>query len=413
MAEDESLSPAIYGLELPSRALCARIAETDEIHFLAATQSVTSENQIHLLTYNDENSELDKFVYSHPAGEVWDITASPFNRDLIATIHSHLEGGRQKFSASLWTLPDDQETLTEGLSGADDSHVASPRNRKSSFNTAVTKLSDFSELEGRLSAVCWDPKEGSNAIVCVDESTVKLYKLDNDVSMLTPCNVIPTGEKNTSVNAVFNPHLGLIDCIVVGEAASGLDFRVSKPVFSISRPHSLTTRDVDFNPNKPYHVATAGDDCRVKFWDIRQLTTPLITRRDHTHWVWGVQYNPNHDQLVVSCSSDSNVALSRLASIASDPIPILDEDLQDASPKPPQPDELIMTYDVHEDSVYKVQWSSANSWVLSSLSYDGRLLSFTCLTLTCLTQKHSKFCCKFTTNYPNMNNIQDIVERFS
>ncbi|KAI6655018.1 Protein TSSC1 [Oopsacas minuta] len=374
MAEDESFSPAIHGLEFPSRALCARLAETDEIHFLAATQSVTSENQIHLLTYNDENSELDKYIYAHPAGEVWDIKSSPFKKDIISSVYSRIEGGKQRFFASLWTLPDEQATLTEGLSDADDSRGVSPRNRKSSVNTAVTKLCNIEGLEGRVSVVCWDPKEGSNAIICIDESTVKLYKLDNDISQLISCNTIPTEEKkHINVNAVFNPHLGLIDCITSGEAVTGLDFRVSKPVFSISRPHSLTTRDVDFNPNKPYHIATGGDDCQVKFWDIRQLTNPLITRKDHTHWVWGVQYNPNHDQLVISCSSDSNVALSRLTSIASDPIPILDEDFQDTPAKPPQPDELIMTYDVHEDSVYKIQWSSANSWVFASLSYDGRL----------------------------------------
>ena len=375
MAQDESLSPAIHGLELPARALCARLAETDEIHFIAATQSVTSENQIHLLTYNDEDNELDKYIYSHPAGEVWDIKTSPFNRDLVATVYSRILEGKQIFSASLWTLPDEQETLTEAqLSEGDETHGATARDRKLSLNTAVTKLCDFRELEGRVSVVSWDAKEGSSAIVCVDEAMAKLYKLDNEISELTPCGTILTAEKkHTSVNAVFNPHLGLVDCILSGENVTGIDFRVSKPVFSIPRPHSLTTRDADFNPNKPYYIATGGDDCQVKFWDIRHLGSPLITRRDHTHWIWGVQFNPNHDQLVVSCSSDSNVSLARLSSIASDPIPIIDEDLQDTVVKPPQPDELIVTYDVHEDSVYKVQWSSANSWVFASLSYDGRL----------------------------------------
>ena len=372
---DESLSPAIHGLELPSRALCARLAEADEVHFIAATQSVTSENQIHLLTYNDENNELEKYIYSHPAGEVWDIKSSPFNRDLMATVHSRIEGGKQRFSASLWTFPDDQETLTEAqLTEGDELDGATARGRKLSLNTAVTGVANFRELEGRVSVVCWDPKEGSSAVICVDESTAKLYKLDNDVSELTPCSTIHTAEhKHTSVNAVFNPHLGLVDCIMSGEAVTGLDFRLPKPVFSILRPHSLTTRDVDFNPNKPYHIATGGDDCQIKFWDIRNYGSPLVTRRDHTHWIWGVQFNPNHDQLVVSCSSDSNVSLARLTSIASDPIPIIDEELQDTAIKPLQPDELIVTYDVHEDSVYKVQWSSANSWVFASLSYDGRL----------------------------------------
>ena len=40
---------------------------------------------------------------------------------------------------------------------------------------------------------------------------------------------------------------------------------------------------------------------------------------------------------------------------------------------PPQ-DGVIATYEEHEDSVYAVDWSSADPWVFASLSYDGRLV---------------------------------------
>lgn len=35
---------------------------------------------------------------------------------------------------------------------------------------------------------------------------------------------------------------------------------------------------------------------------------------------------------------------------------------------------MITAYEEHEDSVYSVAWSSADSWTFASLSYDGRLL---------------------------------------
>lgn len=43
-------------------------------------------------------------------------------------------------------------------------------------------------------------------------------------------------------------------------------------------------RDLDFNPNKQYYLASCGDDCKVKFWDIRNVTEPVKTLEEHSHW---------------------------------------------------------------------------------------------------------------------------------
>ena len=53
---------------------------------------------------------------------------------------------------------------------------------------------------------------------------------------------------------------------------------------------------------------------------------PLLIRQDHSHWVWSVQFNLFHDQLVLTSSSDSQVILSRVASIASEPLQPLEEE---------------------------------------------------------------------------------------
>lgn len=44
------------------------------------------------------------------------------------------------------------------------------------------------------------------------------------------------------------------------------------------------------------------------------------------HRVWSVQFNLFHDQLVLTASSDSQVLLTRVASIASDPLQNLEDD---------------------------------------------------------------------------------------
>jgi WD40 repeat protein len=62
-------------------------------------------------------------------------------------------------------------------------------------------------------------------------------------------------------------------------------------------------RDVDYNPNKPLTLATTGDDRKVKFWDLRNLSSPVRTLLGHTHWAWCGKYNPFHDQLFLRLES--------------------------------------------------------------------------------------------------------------
>lgn len=98
-------------------------------------------------------------------------------------------------------------------------------------------------------------------------------------------------------------------------------------------------RDLDYNPNKLYLIATGGDDCYVKFWyvlyplltregltpscpirDTRKSQEPLKVVKGHSHWVWNVEYNRFRDQLVLSSSTDSSVNLWKIATLSSDPL---------------------------------------------------------------------------------------------
>ena len=63
-------APLIYGLELPARCLCAQVADTNNTRYLVATQSLRQENQIHLVTFDDENNHLEKTIFAHTSGEV-------------------------------------------------------------------------------------------------------------------------------------------------------------------------------------------------------------------------------------------------------------------------------------------------------------------------------------------------------
>ncbi|KAJ8789961.1 hypothetical protein J1605_021659 [Eschrichtius robustus] len=109
-------------------------------------------------------------------------------------------------------------------------------------------------------------------------------------------------------------------------------------IYCIESAHGQLVRDLDFNPNKQYYLASCGDDCRVKFWDTRNVTEPVRTLEEHSHWVWSVRYNHSHDQLVLTGSSDGRVVLSNMASISSEPFGHLvdDDDLSDQEERRPE-----------------------------------------------------------------------------
>lgn len=83
----------------------------------------------------------------------------------------------------------------------------------------------------------------------------------------------------------WNPHLdGNQLATVATTSVTGFDMRSMKQSWNIPLAHKFQVRDVDFNPNKQYYMATCGDDCAVRFWDVRNQKDPLKDIRAHSHW---------------------------------------------------------------------------------------------------------------------------------
>lgn len=54
--------------------------------------------------------------------------------------------------------------------------------------------------------------------------------------------------------------------------------------FAIDQAHSVLVRSIDFNSNKPNYIVTAGDDCKIRFWDVRNTKQCLKQISGHSHW---------------------------------------------------------------------------------------------------------------------------------
>merc|ERR1712048_1060862 len=86
------------------------------------------------------------------------------------------------------------------------------------------------------------------------------------------------------------------------------DLRASRQAFKKDGAHLFGARDVEYNPNMPYQVVTTGEDSTLRFWDLRHLQKcKKVLSGGHHHWILRARFNHSHDQLVLSCGTDSAV----------------------------------------------------------------------------------------------------------
>ncbi|KAH3775655.1 EARP and GARP complex-interacting protein 1-like isoform X1 [Dreissena polymorpha] len=363
--EDEA--PVIYGLEFPARALCAQAAEADQIRFLVGTQSLRQENQVHHIDFDDENNVINKNVFTHREGEIWHMSASTLDKSHLATCYNKTSESRAEMKAAIWKLPSDFDDIS-----TEDQSSMQPLQ-------LVCRL-EANDL-GDIKSVMWHPTGDGCTIVGLADSHIVLWDIDTNGSsakMSSSAGLEAKGQPRMTCCS-WDPHHNCVQIATANDTCiRGWDIRNMQQTYVIDNAHGQLVRDLDFNPNKQYYLLSCGDDCKVKFWDVRNVTEPLKVLSDHSHWVWSVRYNRFHDQLILSSSSDSRVVLNNIVSLSSEPYGNLverdDEDNDDTEGSNPQEDGVIATYEEHEDSVYTVDWSTADPWVFASLSYDGRLV---------------------------------------
>ncbi|CDW57742.1 protein TSSC1 [Trichuris trichiura] len=218
----------------------------------------------------------------------------------------------------------------------------------------------------------WNPQSICCAFALLDDNLV-LTDLDSDLRVIAT-NRVAINNKGTGrlTAGRWDPHHNCSAVAVAsGNSVSGWDIRSLSQTYCIENSHIMGVKDLDFNPNRPYLLATAGFDCQICFWDTRQTKEKLLSLCHHSHWVFMVKYNLVHDQLLLSCSSDSKVVLSCASSLSSEQLETSQQNGQEESSLA---DGIVKVYNDHEESVYCCEWSACDPWLFASLSYDGRLV---------------------------------------
>eukprot|EP00929_Paragymnodinium_shiwhaense_P091639 TRINITY_DN51543_c0_g1_i1.p1 TRINITY_DN51543_c0_g1~~TRINITY_DN51543_c0_g1_i1.p1 ORF type:complete len:381 (+),score=68.44 TRINITY_DN51543_c0_g1_i1:96-1238(+) len=322
---------------------------TGHHRFMVGTCSLQGPNEIHVVDFVEDTAEVVcQGVLPHEE-EIWLLNASPTDGRSVLTYSA----GRSNPQLRLWRTPLDLKSQ-EGLQ-----HVSNLIDDETPFTTVKSAL--------------WDPHSEGNVVVA-DAEALRVFQSGSSGQFSKTATVHIQGQRCNA--ACMDPHHPKQVSTVDDTHLKTWDLRQSKLAFKKEGAHLFGARDVDYNPNVPYQVVTCGEDSTLRFWDLRQLgKCRKVLTGGHHHWILRARFNSYHDQLVLSCGTDSAVCLWRAGSVASAPLGASDSPTVDrgSAEKGPPPDGLVRRCEDHDDSVYSCCWSASDAWVFASISYDGKL----------------------------------------
>jgi len=346
-----------------------------ENRFIVGSCSVRQPNHLHVVRFHSEVNELGiDATIPHDTGPVGVVCTSPNDPSMVLT------AAEQNSAAVLWKIPRTTMEQSEGLQ-------YDPEEDDALGVASSVSMEEVLMLEPRggssLVDIVWrdtseEPTASPGQVLTLDqEGRLAQWDISTGVAESNrSIDGLNQQKRSTAPPRVaWDPHNGDAVAVSRGTSVAILDLRADTSIPSGTvesfQAHRYGITDLDYNPNKPYVLATSGQDSLLKFWDLRLAKHPLLVARGgHSHWACRAKYNPFHDQLVLSSGTDSMVNLWRVSTISSAPLLALtgdDENMSEIS----APNVRVERYD-HGEAVYGASWSAADAWIYMTLGYDGK-----------------------------------------
>lgn len=365
-------------LNAPTKCLAAIRADKTDSRFIAGSCSLHETNQITVFRFHPELNDLGiDGRLDHSVGPVGVLCPSPSEKSMLLTV------AEESCTATLWRIPAEVIDRTDELDYNPDSVDSPPEEDTQEYSLEqISTLVDF-DADSPILNMVWrdtnlDVDRGDTGVagevISLDRSG-RVTMWDVEAAQPVQTHNVTFENQMTPPRIALDPHGAHGVAVTVGDAVRVVDWRADSYKASATiegfRAHRFGVADIDYNPNKPFVLATAGLDGLLKFWDLRNPRIPLLTARGgHAHYTWNVKYNPFHDQLVLSTGTDSTVNLWRISSISSAPLLAEVDDASETS----APNLRVARYE-HADSVYGMAWGAADAWLYASVGYDGKVLA--------------------------------------
>jgi WD40 repeat protein len=256
---------AEVSLDLPCRTVCAILADRNESQFLVGSCTTSETNHIHVLHYNNTNDEMNvRAQLVQEQGPLEVICSSPKDPTLLCTAHSSSQLLIQQFP--------DEVVLTTDCS--DD--------RMDTTSVSTEQLITL-QTNGIVSDISWGDESTGELLFIARSGHLTQFDIETQQSIRTLSLESPS---SSLPRLQWDPHAnGHAVAVSAGKRVHLLDWRTdtSIPTGTVDafvahrRPGHVTA--LDYNPNKPYVLATGGQDGLVQFWDLRLTNRPLLVAR--------------------------------------------------------------------------------------------------------------------------------------
>ncbi|CAI5965019.1 unnamed protein product [Closterium sp. NIES-64] len=264
-----------YGVKFQARCIAAQAGEKHHTRFLVGTLSLREENEL-----ADDGSEVTcEGLYLHQH-EIWDLATCPFDSALLSTVYA----SAGEYHAAIWRIPD----------------------KAFSYGTGAPSLQLAAELKGLeapVKKVLWYGGDVAlHRVITIDEEIICAW----DLASSTRAAQFASAKQRVTGSGLQRLHTGAWDphnadtiATTADTSIACWDLRAAIKTASIEGAHHLQIRDIDFNPNHPHILASAGDDSRIRLWDLRSTKQAIVELPGHSHWTCSVRYNRFYDELLL------------------------------------------------------------------------------------------------------------------
>jgi hypothetical protein len=245
--------------------------------------------QIRLLRFSEEDDEITcAAAWSH-SHEVLDLAASTTDASLVATVSDALDGAGAR--ATVWRLPGlpAADAAPERGGGGGSGAAPEPTARE------LERVADVPVTAGDgVARVAWAPHASGHSaasFVTAHGAAVRAWTLRGSGGAPDAAGAATFDAAAPHVGAAaWDPHHPNEVAVAAGAAVHAWDLRAGERTRAIEHAVQAgcgVVRALSFNPNRPWVIATAGDDFRVKIWDLRKPAAPLKVLEGHSHWCGG------------------------------------------------------------------------------------------------------------------------------
>ncbi|KAG7707984.1 hypothetical protein KL950_002610 [Ogataea haglerorum] len=208
----------------------------------------------------------------------------------------------------------------------------------------------------------WNPNEEGELATCSDDQTVAVWDIVRSETEITPTSVF--SNHTSIVNDVRWHNFSGNSLGSVSEDKHFIyqDTRTKGPAIDTILSTKTSFNTLCFSRFSKYLFSAGGEDGNVYLYDLRDVSKPLHIMMGHTKSITNLEWDPFHENIVGSSSSDRRIILWDINKIGKEQ---LQDEMEDGVP------ELLMMHGGHTGGINDFQFSEEIPWTVASCADDN------------------------------------------